>query len=216
MRIVVVGGHGQIALRLERLLAEAGHEVIGIIRNPDHGPDVEATGAAAVILDLESAGVDDVARLLDGADAVVFAAGAGPGSGIARKDTVDRGAAVLSADAAERAGVQRYVQISAMGTGAPPPPGTDEIFAAYLLAKTAAEDDLRRRALDWTVLRPGGLTNDPGTGQVHLAPSVARGRISRDDVATAVAGLVTTGKGVGQTLELVGGDTPITTALDSL
>jgi uncharacterized protein YbjT (DUF2867 family) len=216
MRIVVVGGHGQIALRLERLLVAAGHEAVGIVRNPDHVPDVEATGAEAVVLDLEAAGVDDVVRPLDGADAVVFAAGAGPGSGIPRKDTVDRGAAVLSADAAERAGARRYVQISGMGTDVPPPPGTDETFAAYLVAKAAAEDDLRSRDLDWTVLRPGGLTDEPGTGQVRLAPSVPRGRVSRDDVAAVIAGLLTDGRGIGQTLELVGGDTPTADALASL
>jgi nucleoside-diphosphate-sugar epimerase len=216
MRIVIAGGHGQIALRLERLLVGAGHEVVGIVRNPDHTGDVEATGAAALVLDLESAGVDDLASHLAGVDAVVFAAGAGPGSGIPRKDTVDRGASVLLADAAEQAGVGRFVQISSPGAGAPPRPGTDETFAAYLAAKTAAEDDLRRRSLDWTVLRPGGLTNDPGTGRVRLAPSVRRGQISRDDVAAVLAGLLTESRGIHRTLELVAGDTPIPDALADL
>jgi nucleoside-diphosphate-sugar epimerase len=216
MRIVVAGGHGQIALRLERLLAAAGHEVVGIVRNPDHVDDVRATGAEALVLDLEAAAPDDVAPQLDGADAVVFAAGAGPGSGLPRKDTVDRGASVLLADAAEQAGTGRFVQISSMGAGAAPPPGTDGTFAAYLEAKTAAEDDLRRRNLEWTVLRPGGLTNDPGTGGVLLAPSVPRGRVSRDDVAAVIAGLVTDRRGLGQTLELVAGDTPVDEALARL
>lgn len=213
MRIVVAGGHGQIALRVERQLADAGHVVVGIVRNPDHVDDVRATGAEALVVDLEVVGVADVAGLLDGVDAVLFAAGAGPGSGVARKDTVDRGASALLADAAEQAGVDRFVQISSMGAGAPPPPGTDETFAAYLQAKTAAEDDLRRRDLAWTVLRPGGLTNDPGTGRVHLAPSVPRGRISRDDVATVLTALLTGSRGIHQTLELVSGDTPIDEAV---
>jgi uncharacterized protein YbjT (DUF2867 family) len=216
MRIVVAGGHGQIALRLERLLAAAGHEVLGIVRNPDHVDDVQASGAEALVLDLEKASVDDVVSQLDGADAVVFAAGAGPGSGIPRKQTVDRDASVLMADAAVQAGVRRFVQISSMGAGAPPRPGTDETFAAYLRAKTEAEEDLRRRDLDWTVLRPGRLTNAPGTGRVRLAASVSRGEISRDDVATVIAGLVSDDRAVRQTLELVGGDQPIEQALRAL
>src|SRR5262245_40281857 len=186
MRIVIAGGHGQVALRLERLLAAAGHTSVGIVRNPDQIDDVRAAGADAVICDLEEADVDTVAGHLDRADGVVFAAGAGPGSGIPRKTTVDRDASVLMADAAERAGLRRFVQVSSMGAGAPSPSGADETFAAYLRAKTEAEDDLRRRDLDWTVLRPGGLTNRPGTGRVRLADSVPRGQVSRDDVAGVV------------------------------
>jgi uncharacterized protein YbjT (DUF2867 family) len=216
MRIVIAGGHGQIALRLQRLLTAAGHTAVGIVRNPDHLDDVRATGAEAVLCDLEQASVEEVAGHLDRADAVVFAAGAGPGSGIPRKETVDRGASVLMADAAGRAGVRRFVQISSMGAGAAPRPGTDETFAAYLRAKTEAEEDLRGRDLDWTILRPGGLTNAPGTGRVRLELSVPRGQVSRDDVATVVAGLLTEARGIGQTLELVGGDTPIEEALRRL
>jgi uncharacterized protein YbjT (DUF2867 family) len=216
MRIVVAGGHGQVALRLERLLTAADHAALGIVRNPDHVDDVRAAGAEALICDLEETDVDTVAGHLDGADAVVFAAGAGPGSGIPRKTTVDRNASMLMADAAEQAGVRRFVQISSMGAGAPPRPGTDETFAAYLRAKTEAEEDLRRRDLDWTVLRPGGLTKGPGTGRVRLAASVPRGQISRDDVAAVIVGLVTDARGIGQTLELVAGDTPIEHALRQL
>ncbi len=153
---------------------------------------------------------------LDGADAVVFAAGAGPGSGIPRKTTVDRNASVLMADAAEQASVRRFVQISSMGAGAGagarPRAATDETFAAYLRAKTAAEEDLRRRDLDWTVLRPGGLTNTPGTARLRLAVSVPRGQMSRDDVAAVIVGLVTDARGIGQTLELagdIGSNTPL-------
>jgi uncharacterized protein YbjT (DUF2867 family) len=216
VRVVIAGGHGQIALRLERLLASAGHSAVGIVRNPDHHGDVQASGAEALVCDLEASDVGTVATHLEGADAVVFAAGAGPGSGIPRKQTVDRDASVLMADAAERTGVRRFLQVSSMGAGTPPRPGTDETFAAYLRAKTEAEEDLRRRDLDWTVLRPGGLTNDTGTGRVLLAPSVPRGQVSRDDVAAVIVGLVGDARGVGQTLELVAGDTPIDQALDQL
>jgi nucleoside-diphosphate-sugar epimerase len=216
MRIVIAGGHGQIALRVARLLADARHSSVGLVRNPDHIPDVQAAGGETVLCDLEAATPGEVAGLLVGADAVLFAAGAGPGSGIPRKDTVDRGASVLMADAAEAAGVRRFVQISSIGAGAPPPAGTDPTFVAYLEAKTAAEDDLRRRDLDWTVLRPGGLTNEPGTGRVRLEPQVPRGSVSRNDVAAVVTGLLVDGRGRHTTLGLVGGDTLIADALAAL
>ena len=167
MRVVIAGGHGKIALLLERLLAERGDQAVGLIRNPAHVADVNQAGAEAVVCDLESAAADDVAVLLSGADAVVFAAGAGAGSGAPRKDTVDRGASVLMADAAGRAGVRRFVQISSMGAGQPPRPGTGEVWAAYIAAKTAAETDLRARDLDWTILRPGSLTDAPAAGRIR-------------------------------------------------
>jgi uncharacterized protein YbjT (DUF2867 family) len=216
VRVVIAGGHGQVARRLERLLVTAGDTAVGIVRNPDHVDDVQAVGAQTLLCDLEATDLDALAAHLEGTDAVVFAAGAGPGSGIPRKRTVDRDASVLMADAAERAGVRRFVQISSMGAGAPPRPGTDETFAAYLRAKTEAEEDLRRRDLDWTVLRPGGLTNAPGRGRVRLATSVPRGQISRDDVAAVIVGLVDHARGIAQTLELVAGDTPIEQALEQL
>ncbi|KWX05670.1 NAD-dependent dehydratase [Carbonactinospora thermoautotrophica] len=213
MRVVIAGGHGQVALRLERLLAVRGDEVAGLIRNPDHAGDLRAAGAEPVVCDLEAASVEEVAGHVSGADAVVFAAGAGPGSGAARKETVDRAAAVLLADAAERAGVRRYLMVSSMGADAPPPEGTDEVFAAYLRAKAAADADLRRRDLDWTILRPGWLTNDPGTGRVRLAPKVEPGAVPRDDVAATLMALLDTPASAGLVLELVAGDTPIAEAV---
>jgi nucleoside-diphosphate-sugar epimerase len=207
MRVVIAGGHGKIALRLARLLAARGDEPVGVVRNPDHVEDVAAAGARAVVLDLEHASVDQVAEVLAGADAVVFAAGAGPGSGAARKETVDHAAAVLVADAAERAGVRRHVQISAMGLDRAGDPGMDEVFGAYLRAKAAAEDDLRARTkLDWTILRPGRLTDDPATGQVQLAESVPRGSVSREWVAATVLLLLDRSDHIGRTLEIVSAD----------
>jgi len=217
MRVVIAGGHGKIALLLERLLAERGDQAVGLIRNPAHVADVQKAGAEAVICDLETASAEDVAMLLSGADAVVFAAGAGAGSGAPRKDSVDRGASVLMADAAERAGVRRFVQVSSMGTGQPPRPGTDEVWAAYITAKTAAEDDLRARDLDWTILRPGRLTDAPPTGRVRLAPPpVPRDTVSRADVAAVIAALLDNPGTRHQTLELVGGDTPVAVAVHSI
>ena len=185
MRVVIAGGHGKIALILERLLAEAGHEPVAVIRNPDHRADVDATGAAAVVLDLEDASVDELGQVLKNADAAVFAAGAGPGSTAERKFTVDRDAAILLADAAEAAGVPRLIVVSAIGTD-DFDPESDDIFQLYSRAKSEADASVRERDLDWTIVRPGGLTNDPGTGRVHVGTTVhARtdppGRRRRDD-----------------------------------
>jgi uncharacterized protein YbjT (DUF2867 family) len=213
MRIVIAGGHGKVALRLGRMLAARGDAVAGLIRDPAQAADLRGVGVEPVACDLEAVTADAVATHLTGADAVVFAAGAGPGSGIPRKDTVDRAAAGVLADATERAGVRRYVLISSMGAGAPPPPGTDDVFAAYLRAKRAAEDDLRTRDLDWTVLRPGRLTDDPGRGTVRLAGSVPRGAVSRDDVAAVLAALLDEPGSVGRTFELISGDTPVADAV---
>jgi nucleoside-diphosphate-sugar epimerase len=198
---------------LEKLLTERGDSPVGIIRDPEQAVDLRVVGANPVVCDLESAPVSEVAGHLDGADAVVFAAGAGPGSGAARKDTVDRGAAVLLADAAEQAGVRRYLMISAMGADREPPPGTDPVFAAYLRAKGAADAYLASRAgLDWTILRPGRLTDEPGTGQVRLAVRTGRGVVPRDDVAAVLLALLDTPTG-GMTLELVTGETPVDEAV---
>ncbi len=217
MRVVIAGGHGNIALRLTRILADREDTVVGIVRNPDHVADVRAAGGDAVVVDLEQVTVEELAAVLAGADAVVFAAGAGPGSGTARKDTVDRAASVLLADAAEAAEVRRYLQISAMGLDRADDPSMGEVFAAYLRAKDAADRDVMARAgLDWTILRPGGLTDDPGTGLVALAEHVERGSISRDDVAAVLRGLLDRPATAGRVYELVGGDTPIEEALGTV
>src|SRR5215471_243312 len=217
MRVVIAGGHGKIALLLEGLLAGRGDEAVGLVRNPAHVADVQNAGAEAFICDLEAASADDVAALLSGADAVVFAAGAGPGSGAPRKDSVDRAASVLMAGAAEQAGVRRFVQVSSMGAGQAPRPGTDEVWAAYVTAKTAAEADLRARDLDWTILRPGGLTDAPATGKIRLAaPPVPGGTVPRTDVAAVIAALLDDPGTRHQTLELTGGDSPVAAAVHSL
>ncbi|BDH09301.1 SDR family oxidoreductase [Streptomyces hygroscopicus] len=214
MRIVIAGGHGQIALRLERLLAGRGDEVAGIIRRPEQAGDLLAAGAEPVVCDLESASVQDVARHMEGVDAAVFAAGAGPGSGIERKDSVDRGATALFADAAEAAGVRRFLVVSSMGADREPPEGTDPVFAAYLRAKGAADADVRARAgLDWTILRPGRLTDAPGTDLVTLADATGRSEVTRDDVAAVLAALLDEPGTIGRTLELIGGDVPVKEAV---
>ncbi|MFF5181561.1 SDR family oxidoreductase [Micromonospora sp. NPDC000316] len=213
MRVVIAGGHGKIALLLERHLTDRGDTAVGLIRNPDQADALRAAGATPIVCDLEHTDVGTLAGHLADADAVIFAAGAGPGSGTARKDTVDRAAAALLADAATRAGVHRYLLVSSMGVDDPPTAGTDDVWAAYLRAKRAAEDDLRARDLAWTVLRPGRLTDDAPTGQVTLTRHAGSGAISRADVAHVLAALLDTPHTAGATLELVGGSTPITDAV---
>ena len=213
MRIVIAGGHGQIALLLEARLSADGHTVQGLLRRPDGADDLVAAGAEPVVFDLESATADSLAEVIRGADAVVFAAGAGAGSSAERKYTVDLGGSVLLADAAERAGVRRFLPVSSMGAGAPAAPGSDPIWVAYLDAKTKAEDDLRPRDLDWTIVRPGGLSNTPGLGLVHLVPHTGRGTVPRADVANVLAELLEQRAGLQQTLELVSGPTPISQAV---
>ncbi|WP_019547105.1 NAD(P)H-binding protein [Streptomyces sulphureus] len=222
MRTVIAGGHGKIALRLERLLAGRGDRAAGIVRRSAQASDLLAAGAEPVVCDLESASVDDVAKHLEDADAAVFAAGAGPGSGVARKESVDRAAAALFADAAERAGVSRFLVVSSMGADSSvdaehPPPGMEPVFAAYLRAKGQAEEDIRARPdLAWTILRPGRLTDDPGTGRVTLAPSTGRAEVTRDDVAAVLLALLDEPRAAGETLELIGGETPIQEAVESI
>jgi uncharacterized protein YbjT (DUF2867 family) len=203
MRVVIAGGHGKIGLRLAALLAARGDQAVGVVRNPDHAADLERAGAAPVVLDLESTTAAELAGSLDGADAVVFAAGAGPGSGVTRKDTVDRAAAELLADAAALAGVRRYLLVSSPGVDAPPAPGTDEVWAAYLVAKKAAEDAIAATDLDWTILRPGRLTDDPGTNSVLLGPPpVELADVTRDDTAAVLVSLLDTPGTAGLVLEL--------------
>ena len=214
MRVVIAGGHGQVARHRERVLTERGHSPVGIVRNPDHVADLEAAGAEAVVLDLEHTDVAAVADVLRGADAVVFAAGGGPDSGVERKETVDKGAAVLLADAAEQAGVRRYVMVSSMGTESADP-DSDEVFQVYLRAKKAADDDLRGRDLDWTIVRPGRLTDEPAGGRIQVG-TLSRGKIPRADVATVLAEALTTEGTIGATFDLLAGHQTIEAALAGL
>lgn len=220
MRTVIAGGHGQIALRLTRLLAERGDEAVGLVRNPAHTADVEAAGGqAAAVVDLEHSTATELAPVLDAADAVVFAAGAGPGSSAERKDTVDRAGAALLADAAEQAGVARYVLVSSVGADRAEEVPVDEPMGPYLRAKAASEEDLRARSLDWTILRPGRLTDDAGTGRVRLEPSLGEaateGSVTRDDVARTIVALLDEAAVVGLTLELVNGEDLVDAAVQA-
>jgi uncharacterized protein YbjT (DUF2867 family) len=214
VRVAIAGGHGQIAQRLAKVLSEGGDEVVALIRNPDQADDVRHAGAEPAVVDLEHASEDDVAQAIAACDAVVFAAGAGPGSGSERKDTMDYGGAVKLIAAAKQAGIGRYVIVSSMGAD-PDAPG-DDTFSVYLRAKGRADDAVRASGLDATVVRPGGLTNDAGAGRVRLAKSVPRGQVPRDDVAAVLAAVLDSPNTIGKTVDLIGGDTPIAEAVKAI
>ena len=208
MDVVVAGGHGKIGLRLLRLLADGGHRARGLIRNPDHAGELSVIGAEPVVCDMEQLG--DLSECCAGADAVVFAAGAGPGSGPERKQTVDYGAAVKLMEA----GVPRYVIVSAISAGRPEE--WSDAMRPYYEAKAGADERLMASGLDYTIVRPGGLTDDPGTGRVRLGTDLQRGEIPRDDVAAVLLAVLETPGTVGKTFELVAGDTPVDEAVRSL
>jgi len=211
MDVAIAGGHGKIGRRLARLLVARGDRVRGLIRNPDHAGDLREDGAEPVVCDLESAAVSEVAEAISGADAVVFAAGAGPGSGAERKVTMDRDGAVKLLEAARSAGAMRYVIVSSVG--AESPPDDDDVFSIYLRAKAEADRALMESDSDWTVVRPGMLTDDPGTGRVRVQEEPIRAEVTRDDVAAVLAAVVDESRAVGRVLYVVGGDDPIQDAL---
>ncbi|MGA2010513.1 MAG: NAD(P)H-binding protein [Solirubrobacteraceae bacterium] len=210
MRIVIAGGHGQIGLRLARISAARGDEVVGLIRNPDHAADVSATGAVPVICDLERASSREVAEAVGVADVVVFAAGAGPGSGAARKLTMDRDGAIMMLRAAEAVSAQ-YVMISSVGAEAPP--SGDDVFAVYLRAKAEADAAVMASDRPWVIVRPGRLTSEPGSGRVAIEQEPVRGEISRDDVAAVLAALIDDRSAAGRVLYVNSGELPIDQAL---
>lgn len=215
MRIAIAGGHGQIARLLGQRLSGEGHDVVGLIRTPEQADDLRAAGMEPTVISLEDASVDDVAEVINGCDAVVFAAGGGPESGRARKWSVDLMGAVLLADAAEQAGVRRYVMVSSIGSDAPENVDAG-VFQVYLYAKGGADADLRTRDLDWTIVRPGMLTDDAPTGQVTINPDQQRQPITRGDVAHTLVQVLTSGHAIRETFVVVNGATPVDEAVASL
>ena len=208
--MAIAGGHGQIALRLTRLLSERGDEVISLIRNPDHAEDVSEAGGEPVVCDLEKASTDEVAEAIDDAGAVVFAAGAGPGSGPVRKETMDYGGAAKLIDAAKQRGIDRYVMVSSMGAD---PDAEGDDFAVYQRAKGRADQALQESGLAYTVIRPTRLTDDPGTGKVTIGEGLTRSEVTRYDVAAVIVAVLSNPATASWTFELTGGDTPIEEAI---
>jgi uncharacterized protein YbjT (DUF2867 family) len=213
MEVLVIGGHGQVGLRLLRLLAHDGHRGRGVIRKAEQAGDLEAAGAEAVLCDLERG--DDLRPHLGGADAIVFAAGAGPGSGPARKRTVDYGAAAASMQAARDLGVARFLIVSSIGTH--DVAGAAEAMRPYLQAKRDADDALKESGLDWTIVKPGHLTDTPGSGRVTVSRSFGgRADIPRDDVALVLLECLQAPNTVGVEFELFEGEVPAREAVRSL
>jgi uncharacterized protein YbjT (DUF2867 family) len=214
MVVAIAGAHGKIALRLTRMLSAHGDSVIGLIRNPDHGSDVSDRGGSPMLCDLESASEEQVAAAIKGADAAVFAAGAGGAGGAARTLTVDRDAAIKLLHAAASARVGRYLIISAGGVE--DPPDGDDDFSIYIRAKADADAAVQSSDREWTILRPGALTDEPGAGRVRVAPTPAGGSVSRDDVAALLARLLHDERATHRVLYVNGGDQPLDEALEAV
>ncbi len=213
MEVAIAGGHGKIAMLLGKILAERGDIVWGLVRNPDHEADLQALGIEPVLCDLEAGG--DVAAAVRGAEAVVFAAGAGPGSGSERKRTMDLGGAVKLIDAARAEGVRRYVMVSSIGAGNPPAAGGD-VFGEYLRAKSEADRALEASGLEYTIVRPGPLSDEPARGLVSVGVDLDRIEISRADVAAVLAACLEQRHTIDRSFEVVGGDVAIDAALASI
>ena len=211
MKVLVAGSHGQVGQHLVRLLAEAGHEARAMIRTSSQAAEMEGLGGIPVVADLEG----DPVPAAEGCDAIIFTAGGGPGSGDARKETVDRQGALKLIEAANRHGIRRYVMVSAMG--ADDPESGPEGMRPYLRAKGSADEALRESGLDYTIVRPGRLTDDPATGRVDAALSLnRRGEISREDTASVLLATLTATSTSGKTFEVLAGDTPVDEAVDGL
>ncbi len=211
MQVAVAGGHGKVALRLTRMLSARNERVLGMIRNLGPANDVRAHGGQPVICDLEHSSVRQIAAAISGSNAVVFAAGAGPGSGAERKLDMDRDGAIKLLDAARLADVPRYLMVSAVG--AEQPPDGDDVFSVYLRAKAEADAAVQASDRDWTILRPGLLTNDPGTGRVRVEAKAFGGHIPRDDVAAMLDTLLLEPRSVGEIMYVNRGTADIDQAL---
>jgi nucleoside-diphosphate-sugar epimerase len=211
MDVVIAGGHGKVARRLGRLLVARGDRVRGLIRNVDHAGDLREDGSEPVVCDLEAAGDDEVAAAILDADAVVFAAGAGPGSGAARKLTMDRDGAIKLLAAARSGGVERYVIVSSVG--AENPPDGDDVFGVYLRAKADADRAVAASDLAWTIVRPGLLTDDPAGGRVRIDTEPFRGSVSREDLAAVLAAVLHEPRSARRTFYVSGGDDPVERAM---
>jgi len=212
-RVAIVGGHGKVALHLHPELLKAGHQPVGLVRREEYRAQLEALGAEVRLLDIEQQDAAGFAEAFTGCDAVVFAAGGGPDGNVERKRTVDLEGSLKSIEGARQAGIGRFVQISAIGVDDPLPEDTEEVWRAYVEAKRDADAALRESGLDWTILRPGRLTDDPGTGLVTLGEEVPRGEVTRTDVAGTVAAIIDDPSTNGRQWGLVGGSTPVRDAV---
>ncbi|MGN6744041.1 MAG: NAD(P)-binding oxidoreductase [Amnibacterium sp.] len=213
---VIVGGHGRIGLLTASALDKQGHVVRSLIRRQEQGADIEATGAVPYLLDIEGSDVGDFVDAFGGADAVVFTAGGGADGNAERKRTVDLEGSLKSIEAAKRAGIRRFVQVSAMGVDAPLPDDTEPVWRAYVEAKRDADTALRSSDLDWTIIRPGRLTDGPATDAVRMGADLPRGDVARADVAAVLVAVLEDDSTIGAQFDLTSGDQTISEAIASL
>ena len=213
MRVAVVGGHGQVAQQLHPLLVRAGHTPVALVRREGYQPELEGLGAEVRLLDIEQEDANAFAAAFEGCDAVVFAAGGGPDGNVERKRTVDLEGSLKSIAGARSAGIRRFVQVSAIDVDNPLPADTGAVWKAYVEAKRDADAALRDSALDWTIIRPGRLTDNPGRGVVSLGPDISRGEVARADVAAVLATVLEVDASIGHQWNLVAGEAPITEAV---
>ncbi|GAA4364713.1 SDR family oxidoreductase [Nocardioides caricicola] len=214
-RVAIVGGHGQVARQLIHVLRRADHDAVALVRKEEYRAELEERGAEVRLLDIEKQDASAFAAAFEGCGAVVFAAGGGPDGNIERKRTVDLEGSLKSIDGAKQAGIDRFVQISAINVDDPLPADTGDVWRAYVEAKRDADAALRDSGLAWTIIRPGRLTDDPATGKVALGPDVARGDVTRADVAAVVAAVLDVPTTVGKQWNLVNGDQPVEDAVQS-
>jgi len=214
--VVIVGGHGKVALRLAEALTGQGHTVRSTIRNEAHGADVEDAGAEPYLLDIEGSDAEDFAEVFGSAHAVVFTAGGGGDGNVERKRTVDLEGSLKSIQAAKLTGITRFVQVSAMGVDEPVADDAAPAWRAYVDAKRDADVALRASGLDWTIVRPGRLTDGPATGSVRMAPRLPEGEISRADVAAVIVAVLEDDSTIGSQFELTEGDRTVSDAIASL
>lgn len=208
-RVAIVGGHGQVARQLLHVLRRSDHDALALVRRPEYREELEHLGAEVRLLDIEQQDADAFAAAFDGCTAVVFAAGGGPDGNLDRKRTVDLEGSLKSAEGARRAGISRFVQVSAIGVDDPLPDDTSDVWRAYVEAKRDADAALRDTDLDWTIIRPGRLTDDPATDRVSLGTDVVRGDVTRADVAAVLAAVLDEPGSIRRQWNLVGGDTPV-------
>ena len=214
-RIAIVGGHGQVARHLIHDLRRSDHDVVALVRRESYRAELEERGAEVRLLDIEAQGADDFAAAFAGCSAVVCAAGGGPDGNQERKRTVDLEGSLKSIEGALAAGISRFVQVSAINVDEPLPESTQPVWRAYVEAKRDADAALRASDLDWTIIRPGRLTDDPATGRVSLAPRLGRGDIPRADVAAVLAAVLDAPGSIGKQWDLVGGDVPVGAAVEA-
>ncbi|MCC5904796.1 MAG: SDR family oxidoreductase [Balneolaceae bacterium] len=211
MKITIVGASGQIARLLHPLLIQNRHQVRGLVRKEEQAAELKKAGVELVIADIEQ--IDDLSDAVGNANAVLFAAGAGHGSGVDRKWTVDRDGAIKLIDAVKKNGISRYVMVSAMGLDTP---RGNEVFQVYQKAKAEADEALRKSGLDYTIVKPGRLTNEPGTGKVKAGINLDRGEIPRADVAAVLAEILEMPETSGLEFDLLSGVEGIRNALKTL